>query len=75
MFSLLTKDESKVQERVSYALLADLNINRILNLVTAGRGDEVRKLYGTFPADEEDAAYRRAVFADIKKEGVARAAG
>lgn len=71
MFSLLTKDESKVQERVSYALLADLNINRILNLVTAGKGDEVRKLYGTFPADEEDTAYRRAVFADIKKAGVA----
>jgi len=71
MFSLLTRDESKGFVRVSYTLLSDLNIDRILGLVTAGRGDDVKKLYGNFPADEEEAAYRRAIFADIKKEGVA----
>ena len=72
MFSILTKDDSKLSLKVSYTLLSDLNIDRILGLVTAGLGDEARKLYGVFPADEEEAGYRRAIFRDIKKDGVAQ---
>ncbi|MCR4679394.1 MAG: hypothetical protein K5679_11710 [Lachnospiraceae bacterium] len=71
MFSILVKDDEKLSVKVPYALISDLNIDRIIRLVTAGLGDDVKKLYDLFPADAEEAEYRREIFADIKKEGAA----
>ncbi|MBR5421060.1 MAG: hypothetical protein IK115_07945 [Lachnospiraceae bacterium] len=48
----------------------DLNLDQILERVTEGWGEDVRKLYLNFPADREDEEYRRAVYGDVKKEGV-----
>ena len=67
MFSILTKDREKQMIRVPYALFPDRNIDRIIGLVTAGMGEEVRKMYDLFPADRDEAAYRRGIFGDFKK--------
>lgn len=71
MYSILTKDPEKLSVKVPYVLFSDLNIDRIIRLITAGLGEDVKKLYDLFPADAEEAAYRREIFADIKKDGVA----
>ena len=74
MFRLLsvsgeTQQASQTDPQNS-AFIVDLNLDQILDRVTEGWGEDVRKLYETFPDTKEDEDYRRAIFTDIKKEDV-----
>ncbi len=77
MFSLLGRtdmaEEKNAGDTDLPAFFIDLNLDQILDRVCEGWGDKVRKLYGFFPATKEDEEYRRAVYTDIKKDGVREA--
>ena len=48
------------------AFYLDLNLNQILDKVTAGWSPQVKKQYLYFPRNKECEAYRRAVYGDVK---------
>ncbi|MBP5281940.1 MAG: hypothetical protein J6Z22_05510, partial [Lachnospiraceae bacterium] len=66
-FSILDKLESPHTDAPRPAFYLDLNINQIIDKVTNGWSNHVKKLYLYFPRNEECEAYRRAVFGDVKK--------
>ncbi|MBP5609010.1 MAG: hypothetical protein J6X66_12205, partial [Lachnospiraceae bacterium] len=50
----------------------DLNISQILDKLSQRWGKNVRKYYRCLPGSAEEAAYRRAVYSDTKKEEIYR---
>lgn len=59
------------EERGAYFL--DLNLDQILNKLAIRWGQGIRKQYSYFPADAECEAYRREVYADVKKDEIYKA--
>lgn len=55
------------------AFYQDLNLLPVIDKMTLARWKSVRKLFFYLPKSAEDTAYRRAVYADVKKEPVYRA--
>lgn len=52
------------------AFYADLNLDQIIGRAAGAWGDNTRKFYYYFPADEECEKYRREIFADVKRISV-----
>ena len=48
----------------------DLNLNQILDKMAIRWGQAIRKLHAYFPEDAEGSAYRRSVYADVKKDEI-----
>ncbi len=48
----------------------DLNLNRVIERICQEWEEDVSSLYYYFPADKACEDYRRAVFADVKQDGV-----
>ncbi len=74
MFNLLSTSDILPEENAGKtelpAFFTDLNLDRILDRVTEGWDEGLRKLYERFPATKEDEDYRRAIYEDIKDEDV-----
>ena len=66
-FSILDLRESPHTDAPRPVFYLDLNLNQILDKVTAQWDAKVRKLFLYFPRDKECEAYRRAVYGDVKK--------
>jgi len=66
-FSILDKMESPHTDGPRPDFYLDLNLNQILDRVTAGWEPAVKKFYLYFPRNEECEAYRRAAYGDVKK--------
>ena len=67
----LQRKMSDAEELASF--YQDLNLRQLIDRLAAGWGNSIRKYYRYLPAAAEDAAYRRAVYGDVKKEAVFRA--
>ena len=74
MFNLLSTNDISPEENAGRseipAFFTDLNLDQILDRVTDGWDEGLRKLYERFPATKEDEDYRRAVYEDVKDEAV-----
>lgn len=68
--SILNKWTAPHTEEERGAYFLDLNLNQILDKLAIRWGQGIRKLYSYFPADAECEAYRRDVYADVKKEKI-----
>ncbi len=75
-FSILRPDGAKASgqgRRSAWGLPAfyqDLNLEQILDLLTLEGGKDIRKYYYDLPETEAEEAFRRAVYGDVKREGV-----
>lgn len=67
--SILDLKHSTYREMSRAVFSLDLNLNQIMEQINQLWGEDVSSLY-YFPADEECEAYRRAVFADVKKPDI-----
>lgn len=72
-FSILDQKECPHTDAPKAAFFTDLNLNQIIDRIGAQWGPMVKNFYRYFPLDEECEAYRRAVYADVKREPVYRA--
>ena len=72
MFSLLNKTDPvrKETESNSRVFFLDLNLDQILDKVTADWGEDTRAIYDDFPENSETEDYRREIYRDIKKPEV-----
>lgn len=52
------------------AFYTDLNLDQVIGRAAGAWGDDTRKFYYYFPADEECEKYRREIFADVKQASV-----
>lgn len=68
--SILDLQENPDRDRPQEAFFQDLNLNRVIERICQDWEEDVSAFYYYFPADKEGEAYRRAVFADVKQEGV-----
>lgn len=69
-FSILDKKNSPRQDVARPAYFLDLNLNQIIDKVTAQWGPAVKAFYYYFPQDQECGDYRRAVYGDVKQPEV-----
>ena len=66
-FSILDLQESPHTDAPRPAFYLDLNLNQIIDKICAQWSPHVKRLYLYFPRNEMCEAYRRAVYADVKK--------
>ena len=66
-FSILDLQESPHTDAPRPAFYLDLNLNQILDKVTAQWNRQVRKLFLYFPRNKECETYRRKVYGDVKR--------
>lgn len=66
-FSILDLMESPHTDAPRPVFYLDLNLNQILDKVTAQWGNPVKKMFLYFPRNKECEDYRRAVYGDVKK--------
>ena len=70
MFSLLNKHDYNEMQTEEPSFFLDLNIDQIIDKISEDWVEDIRELYYALPADQETEDYRRAIFAEIKKEGI-----
>lgn len=68
--SILDLRQSPGENLPKPAFYTDLNLDQIIGRAAGAWGDDTRKFYYYFPADEECEKYRREVFADVKQISV-----
>lgn len=69
-YSILDKEEIVKSEAAIPAFMIDLNIDQVIEKISAVWGEDVRKFYEYFPPTKEAACYRREVYSDIEKNGL-----
>ena len=69
-FSILDLHEKTDMRITAPDYFLDLNLETVLDLLADRWGRAVRKYYMYLPETPEDEAYRRAVYADVKKDAV-----
>ena len=72
-FSILDPHGRGREKKDLPAYFRDLNLETVLDELALNWGSAVRELYHYLPETAEDESYRRAVFGDVKKDGVFRA--
>ncbi|MBO4627320.1 MAG: hypothetical protein J5645_05055 [Lachnospiraceae bacterium] len=72
-FSILNLDGTSRDPEETEVFFTDLNLLQVIDWLTLKWGRDVRKYYLYFPMDAEAAAYRRAVYGDVKKDVIYRA--
>lgn len=70
MFSLLNRHDNHEIRTEPPVFFPDLNIDQIINKISEDWVEDIRELYYALPADQETEDYRRAIFAEVKKEGM-----
>lgn len=70
MFSLLNKHDINEMQAEKPAFFLDLNIDQIIDKISEDWVEDIRELYYALPTDQETEDYRRAIFAEVKKEGI-----
>ena len=70
MFSLLSKHGNNEMQTDKPAFFLDLNIDQIIDKISEDWVEDIRELYYSMPADQETEDYRRAIFTEVKKEGI-----
>lgn len=70
MFSLLNKHDNREIQAERPVFFLDLNIDQIIDKISGDWVEDIRELYYVLPEDQETEDYRRAVFTEIKREGV-----
>ncbi len=68
-FSILDKLESPHTDAPRPAFYVDLNLDQIIDKITAPWKPFVKKFYLYFPRNEECETYRREVYGDVKRQG------
>lgn len=69
-FSILDLKEVPHTDAPKAAFFTDLNLNQIIDKVTAVWGTQTKKYYLYFPLDAQCEAYRREVYGDVQTEEV-----
>ncbi len=69
-FSILDMDPNKANIEEIPAFYRDLNLDQVIEKLTLRWGREVAGFFRSYPDSPEEAAYRRAIYGDIKKEAV-----
>lgn len=69
-FSLLSKHGNGAMPKEKPVFFLDLNIDQIIEKISEDWAWDVRELYYAMPADQETEGYRRAIFTEVKREGV-----
>ena len=72
-FSILDPHGRGGEKKELPAYFRDLNLETVLDEMAFNWGSAVRELFHYLPETAEDEKYRRAVYGDVKKEGVFRA--
>ncbi|MBR4502910.1 MAG: hypothetical protein IKP22_13680 [Clostridia bacterium] len=72
-FSILDPHGRHREKKELPAYFRDLNLETVLDEMAFNWGSAVRELFHYLPETAEDEKYRRAVYGDVKKEGVFRA--
>ena len=70
MFSLLNKHDNSEAQAEKPVFFPDLNIDRIIDKISEDWVEDIRELYYALPADQETEDYRRAIFEEVKREGL-----
>lgn len=70
MFSLLNKHDNIEMLAEKPVFFLDLNIDQIIDKISEDWVEDIRDLYYTLPPDQETEDYRRAIFSEVKKEGI-----
>lgn len=70
MFSLLNKHDNNEVQTEKPVFFLDLNIDQIIDKISEDWIEDIRELYYTLPADQETEDYRRAIFEEVKREGI-----
>lgn len=70
MFSLLNKHDNNERQTEKPSFFLDLNIDQIIDKVSEDWVEDIRELYYALPEDQETEDYRRAIFTEVKKEGI-----
>ena len=68
--SILDLRENPDRDQPRAAFFQDLNLNRIIEQICREWEEDVASFYYYFPADRAGEDYRRAVYADVRQEGV-----
>jgi len=68
--SILDKKIQPYKDFSQPEFMVDLNLDQVVNQIQMAWPEEVDKFYYYLPKDKEVSDYRRAIYADIKKEGV-----
>lgn len=69
-FSILDLHENRDMRKTAPVYFRDLNLDTVMDRLTAGWGRAVRKYFLYLPETPEDEAYRRSVYGDVRKEPV-----
>lgn len=69
-FSIIDRDASSKDTIALSPYYIDFNIDRIMRDINAYWKEDVSAFYKYFPSDEEGQEYRKAIYADICKEGM-----
>lgn len=68
--SILDRRENPHKDEIRPAFLLDLNLYQIVDRISLYWGENVSSMYYYLPADAACEDYRRAVFADIRQDGL-----
>ncbi len=68
--SILDKKIQPYKDFSQPEFMIDLNLDQVVNQIQLAWPETVEKFYYYLPKDKEVSDYRRAIYADIKKEGV-----
>lgn len=70
MFSLLNKHDNNEMQAEKPDFFQDLNIDQIIDKISEDWVEDIRELYYALPAEQETEDYRRAIFEEVKREGI-----
>ena len=68
--SILDLQDNSGRDQSRAAFFQDLNLNRVIERICQEWEEDVSSFYYYFPADKAGEDYRRAVYSDVKQEGV-----
>lgn len=68
--SILDLQDNMDGDQPRAVFFQDLNLNRIIDRICQEWEEDVSSFYSYFPADKQGEDYRRAVYSDVKQEGV-----
>lgn len=68
--SILDLQEKTDKDQPRAVFFQDLNLNRVIDRICQEWEEDVSSFYSYFPANKAGEEYRRAVYSDVKQEGV-----